>query len=82
MVLTAPSDAPPRRPAPASPAKRLRNAVEEVFGARELTGNLVRRDLKVREAIRHQTPLLTRYPNTEAAQDVEAIAKRLVAETS
>lgn len=48
MVLTATSDAPPRRPAPASPAKRLRTAVEEVFGARELTANLVRRDLKVR----------------------------------
>jgi lipopolysaccharide transport system permease protein len=48
VVLTASSDAPPRRPAPGSPAKRLRNAVEEVFGARELTANLVRRDLKVR----------------------------------
>ncbi len=48
MVLTATSAESPRRPAPASPAKRLRNAIEEVFGARELTGNLVRRDLKVR----------------------------------
>jgi len=41
---------------------------------------IVRRDPKVREAIRHQTPLLTRYPNTEAAMDVEAIAKRLLTE--
>jgi flagellar biosynthesis protein FlhG len=43
---------------------------------------IVRRDQKVRETIRHQTPLLTRYPNSEAAQDVEAVAKRLIAETS
>jgi lipopolysaccharide transport system permease protein len=48
VVLTATSAASPRRPAPASPAKRLRNAIEDVFGARELTANLVRRDLKVR----------------------------------
>jgi flagellar biosynthesis protein FlhG len=40
---------------------------------------VVRRDLKVREAIRNQTPLLTRSPNSEAAADVEAIAERLLA---
>jgi flagellar biosynthesis protein FlhG len=38
---------------------------------------IIRRDLKVREAIRNQTPILLRYPNTEAASDVEAIAERL-----
>ena len=42
---------------------------------------IIRRDPKVREAIRHQTPLLTRYPNAEAAMDVEAIAKRLIADS-
>lgn len=38
---------------------------------------IVRRDIKVRDAIRSQTASLTRYPNSEAAQDVEAIARRL-----
>lgn len=38
---------------------------------------VVRRDPKVREAIRHQTALLTRYPTCEAASDVEAIATAL-----
>lgn len=39
---------------------------------------VIRRDLKVREAIRNQTPLLTRSPNSEAAADVEAIVERLL----
>ena len=39
---------------------------------------VIRRDDKVREAIKNQTPLLTRYPNSEAAQDVENIAKFLI----
>jgi len=38
---------------------------------------VIRRDTKVREAIRAQTPLLTRFPNCEAAQDVERIAHNL-----
>jgi len=40
---------------------------------------VIRRDTKVREAIRAQTPLLTRFPNCEAAQDVERIADNLIA---
>jgi flagellar biosynthesis protein FlhG len=39
---------------------------------------VIRRDIKVREAIRNQTPLLTRSPNTEAAADVEAIVDHLL----
>ncbi len=38
---------------------------------------IVRRDLKVREAIRHQVPLMIRSPSCDAAKDVEAIAMRL-----
>ncbi len=38
---------------------------------------VVRRDSKVRDAIRHQAPLLTRHPGCIAAQDVEAIARAL-----
>jgi flagellar biosynthesis protein FlhG len=45
---------------------------------------VIRRDTRVREAIRAQTPLLTRFPNCEAAQDVEKIAINLfsLADTS
>jgi len=39
---------------------------------------IIRRDAKVRETIRNQTSLLTRYPNSEAAADVEALARRLL----
>lgn len=38
---------------------------------------IVRRDAKVRDTIRHQTPLLTRHPTSAAAQDVEAVARGL-----
>ena len=38
---------------------------------------VVRRDPKVREAIRTQTALLIRHPNCDAARDVDAIAQRL-----
>jgi len=39
---------------------------------------VVRRDAKVRDAIRHQAPLLTRHPASPAATDVEAIARGLM----
>ncbi|MBY0432288.1 MAG: cobyrinic acid a,c-diamide synthase, partial [Rhodospirillales bacterium] len=39
---------------------------------------VIRRDLKVREAIRNQQPILTRSPNSEAAADVEVLAEKLL----
>ena len=36
---------------------------------------IVRRDPKVPDAIRRQTPLLTRHPNTPAAEDVRRLAR-------
>jgi len=41
---------------------------------------IVRQDKRVRDAIRAQTPFLTRFPNTETAEDVEKIAGRVAAE--
>lgn len=38
---------------------------------------IVRRDGKVADSIRNQTPILSRYPNSDAASDVAAIAKHL-----
>ena len=39
---------------------------------------VIRRDTKVRDTIRSQTPLLVRFPNTEAATDVGMIADKLL----
>jgi len=39
---------------------------------------IIRRDAKVRDAIRAQTPLLTRSPVSDAANDVEAIAAQIL----
>ncbi|MDH3236281.1 MAG: MinD/ParA family protein [Alphaproteobacteria bacterium] len=38
---------------------------------------IVRRDPRVPDCIRHQTPLLARFPNCEAAEDVAAIVQGL-----
>jgi flagellar biosynthesis protein FlhG len=55
----------------------LRKACESFLKVSPPLAGVVRRDPKVKEAIRHQVPLLVRYPNTEAAADVEALARRL-----
>ena len=39
---------------------------------------IIRRDPKVRDAIRAQTPILIRSPNSDAANDVQAIAERIL----
>jgi len=39
---------------------------------------VLRRDPKVPDAIRHQTPLLTRHPGSPAARDVTALARSLL----
>ena len=38
---------------------------------------MIRVDPKVKESIRHQTPLLIRSPNTQAAENVEDIASEI-----
>jgi flagellar biosynthesis protein FlhG len=39
---------------------------------------MIRHDKKVGDSIRNQTPLLVRYPNTEAAVDIDVIAQGLI----
>ncbi len=39
---------------------------------------IIRRDKRVAECIRRQSPLLTKYPATEAAQDIEGVVDRLL----
>jgi flagellar biosynthesis protein FlhG len=55
----------------------LRKACREFLKIEPPLAGIVRRDDHVKDSIRHQTALLTRYPNTEAAVDVEAIATQL-----
>lgn len=42
-----------------------------------MTG-MIRYDKKIRESIRSQTPILTRYPNADAAEDVRSIAEQVM----
>jgi flagellar biosynthesis protein FlhG len=55
----------------------IRKACESFLHYSPTLAGIIRRDTKVRDAIRAQTPLLTRSPLTEAAADVEAIAAQL-----
>ncbi len=41
---------------------------------------VIRRDTRVRDAIRNHVLLLNRYPSSEAAEDVFNIARKLYAE--
>lgn len=41
---------------------------------------IIRRDTRVRDAIRNQTTILNRFPTSEASEDVINIAKKLVAD--
>jgi flagellar biosynthesis protein FlhG len=55
--------------------KTLLKACENFLRLSPPLAGMVRFDPRVKETIRHQSPLLTRSPNTEAATDVEKIAK-------
>ena len=52
----------------------IRSASETFLHYTPKLAGVIRRDTKVRDAIRNQTPLLVRSPLCEAAEDVEAIA--------
>ncbi len=56
----------------------LSRACATFLGASPSLAGIVHRDDRVRDAIRRQTPLLTRHPATQAARDVEAIALMLM----
>lgn len=56
----------------------LRKACESFLKVTPPLAGIVRRDSKVKDAIRHQTPLLVRHPTSPAAADVEALARRLM----
>ncbi len=57
--------------------KTLLKACENFLRLSPPLAGMVRQDPKVKESIRHQTPLLIRSPNADAAVDVEKIARTL-----
>lgn len=59
-------------------AATLSRACKVFLGRVPLMAGAIRRDMHVQDAIRRQTPLLTRYPNCPASLDVERIAAGLV----
>jgi len=56
----------------------LRKVCANFLGFEPPLAGVVRRDPKVRDAIRAQTSLLTRSPVSDAAEDVEAIAENII----
>lgn len=55
----------------------IRKACQTFLNYSPALAGIVRRDVKVRESIRAQTPILQRSPTSDAALDVEALASRL-----
>ena len=55
----------------------IRKACESFLKISPPLAGIVQADPRVRDAIRHQTPMLTRHPTSPAASDVEAIRARL-----
>jgi len=60
--------------------KTLLKACENFLRLKPPMVGMVRHDKKVKETIRHQSPILTRSPNADAATDVEKIAKKVIKE--
>ncbi len=60
----------------------LRHACERYIKITPPLLGVIRRDTRVRDVIRNRMPLLSRYPNSEAAEDVMQIARKLMEEKS
>lgn len=58
--------------------KILEKACQEFLGISPVLLGVVREDTRVRDSIRNRTSLINRYPQSEAALDVLAIAERIL----
>jgi flagellar biosynthesis protein FlhG len=58
----------------------LLRACREFLKIEPPLAGIIRRDDRVKESIRRQVALMTRHPNSDAASDVERIARRLALE--
>ena len=59
--------------------RTLLKACENFLKISPPLAGIIRRDDKVRDSIRRQTPIMTRHPASNAADDVAAIASRITA---
>lgn len=62
--------------------KTLLKACENFLRLKPPLAGMISLDPRVKESIRHQTPILIRSPNTDAAEDVEDIARVVQKELS
>ncbi len=62
--------------------RTLLKACENFLRLSPPLAGMIAMDPKVKDSIRHQTPILTRSPNSDAAVDVEKIAKVVVQQLS
>ena len=60
--------------------KTLLKACENFLRLSPPLAGMVRHDSRVKDTIRHQTPILIRSPNADAAEDVQKIAQFVIAE--
>ncbi len=58
----------------------IRKACENFLRLTPPLVGIIRQDSRVKDTIRHQTPILIRSPNAEAAEDVQKIAEAIMAE--
>ncbi|MGH6948175.1 MAG: MinD/ParA family protein [Kiloniellales bacterium] len=56
----------------------LRKACQSFLQATPPLAGILRRDSRVKDAIRAQTPLLQRYPTADVAKDIERLAHQLI----
>lgn len=62
-----------------APIRTILKACQNFLKIAPPLAGVVRRDNRVADAIRHQTPILSRHPNCDAARDVAHIAGRILA---
>lgn len=60
--------------------KTLLKACENFLRLKPPLAGMISHDPRVKDSIRHQTPILIRSPNTDAAEDVEEIARYVAKE--
>lgn len=58
----------------------IRKACENFLRLTPPLAGIIRQDTRVKDTIRHQTPILIRSPNADAAEDVQKIAASVIAE--
>lgn len=58
--------------------RTLLKACENFLRLSPPMAGMIRLDPRVKDAIRHQTPIMTRSPNTDASEDVEKIARTVI----